>query len=79
MQTKDALMFPVYGSFALLSLYIIYKFISKEYLTLVLGAYFSVIGLMALTYLLEFPLGKVVRADFLTTYLIKTELKIPFV
>lgn len=79
MQTKDALMFPVYGSFALLSLYIIYKFISKEYLTLALGAYFSVIGLMALTYLLEFPLAKVVRADFLTTYLIKTELKIPFV
>jgi len=44
MTAKDAYMFPVYGSLVLFSLYLAFKFLDKELLTLVLRFYFSIIG-----------------------------------
>eukprot|EP00301_Raphidiophrys_heterophryoidea_P010018 c15047_g1_i1.p1 GENE.c15047_g1_i1~~c15047_g1_i1.p1 ORF type:complete len:396 (-),score=150.40 c15047_g1_i1:138-1259(-) len=46
MSSKDAYMFPVIGSGVLFSLYILIKFISKEYLNMLLGLYFYGIGVI---------------------------------
>jgi len=48
MKTKDAYMFPVIGSFALLSLYIVFKYFPKEYVNLVLKVYFGFFGVIVL-------------------------------
>lgn len=40
----DAKMFPIIGSAVLGSLFLIVKYVSKEYLNLLLGCYFSLIG-----------------------------------
>ncbi|RKP37549.1 peptidase A22B, signal peptide peptidase, partial [Dimargaris cristalligena] len=47
--TEDAYMFPVYGSCVLFGLYLVFKYLNKEYITYLLGAYFSIIGVPALT------------------------------
>lgn len=44
---KDAMMFPLFGSVALLSLYICYKFVGKEYLNLLLTTYIMLAGVAA--------------------------------
>ena len=44
---KDAMMFPLFGSAALLSLYICYKFVGKEYLNLLLTTYIMLAGVAA--------------------------------
>jgi minor histocompatibility antigen H13 len=44
---KDALMFPVFGSIALMSLYICYKYIGKEYMNLLLTTYVMLAGVAA--------------------------------
>ena len=42
-------MFPVYASCALFGLYTLFKFFGKEYVNLVLSAYFFIVGLISLT------------------------------
>jgi hypothetical protein len=44
METKDAYMFPVIGSAVLLSLYLVFRFVPKEYINLIIKAYFFVFG-----------------------------------
>jgi len=46
MTHHDAYMFPVIGSCVLFSLYILIKFVSKEYLNLLLGIYFAGLGVL---------------------------------
>jgi minor histocompatibility antigen H13 len=46
MTSKDAYMFPVIGSGVLFSLYILIKFVSKEYLNMLLGVYFCGLGIL---------------------------------
>jgi len=41
---KDAMQFPLIGSAALFSLYLVVKFVKKEYLDLLISIYFSVLG-----------------------------------
>lgn len=48
METKDVYMFPVIGSAVLFSLYLVFKFCPKEWVTLVVKAYFFVIGTFVL-------------------------------
>lgn len=48
MKKKDVYMFPIFGSAALLSLYLIYKFLPKEWVNLVVRVYFMVIGFVAM-------------------------------
>ena len=45
---KDAMQFPLFGSAALFSLYLVVKFVPKEYLDLIISLYFSVIGAFAI-------------------------------
>ncbi|KAJ1970981.1 hypothetical protein H4R35_005544, partial [Dimargaris xerosporica] len=47
--SEDAYMFPVYGSGVLFSLYLVFKYLNKEYVTYLVTAYFSIIGVPALT------------------------------
>ena len=44
MSQSDAYMFPVIGSIFLFSFYLLFKFFSKEYINLLLTAYFGVFG-----------------------------------
>jgi minor histocompatibility antigen H13 len=48
MQTKDAYMFPVIGSVVLFSLYLVFKFLPKEYVNLAIKAYFFIFGVLVL-------------------------------
>ncbi|KAJ3189859.1 hypothetical protein HDU85_000143 [Gaertneriomyces sp. JEL0708] len=44
---QDAYMFPVIGSLVLVSLYLVFKFLNKEYLNALFTAYFSILGIGA--------------------------------
>ncbi|KAI8912931.1 peptidase A22B, signal peptide peptidase, partial [Powellomyces hirtus] len=44
---EDAYMFPVFGSAALLSLYLVFKYLNKEALNALFTAYFSILGVGA--------------------------------
>jgi minor histocompatibility antigen H13 len=48
-ETKDAYMFPVFGSIALLSLYCAYKFLPPDYLNMLIAAYFFLIGMLSMS------------------------------
>ncbi|KAJ2779076.1 hypothetical protein GGI15_003989 [Coemansia interrupta] len=47
--SEDAYMFPVYGSVALFSMYIVFKYLRADWINMLLSAYFAVLGVAALT------------------------------
>ncbi|KAL6052679.1 Minor histocompatibility antigen H13 [Balamuthia mandrillaris] len=49
LSSKDAYMFPVIGSCVLFGLYLLFKFLSKEYVNMLLTAYFLVFGIVAVS------------------------------
>lgn len=49
MKAKDAYMFPIIGSCVLFGLYILFKLFSKDYINLLLLAYFLCFGVMAVS------------------------------
>jgi minor histocompatibility antigen H13 len=51
--SKDAMMFPVYGSAVLFGIYLIFRFIDKAYVNILFTVYFFAIGVVAVTRLLE--------------------------
>lgn len=61
---KDALMFPVFGSIALVSLYVCYKYIGKEYLNLLLTTYIMLAGVAAVADILSPFIGKLFPASW---------------
>ncbi|KAI8825667.1 peptidase A22B, signal peptide peptidase, partial [Fimicolochytrium jonesii] len=46
---EDAYMFPIFGSAALLTLYLVFKYLNKEYLNALFTAYFSILGVGAVS------------------------------
>jgi len=50
---EDAYWFPVIGSGVLFSLYLVFRFLNKEYVNYLVTAYFSMIGVAALTKTME--------------------------
>jgi len=48
MATRDAMMFPILGSVVLFSLYLVYKFLPKEWVNVVIKAYFFLFGCLVL-------------------------------
>jgi 4-hydroxybenzoate polyprenyltransferase len=44
MQQKDAWMFPVFGSGALFGLYLVFKYLNKDFINSLFHIYFSVLG-----------------------------------
>jgi minor histocompatibility antigen H13 len=53
MSSKDAYMFPVYGSAVLFSIYVLYKFVNKDLLSLIFTAHFMFLGVICVTQMLE--------------------------
>lgn len=62
MTHKDAAMFPVIASAALLGLYIFFQIFSKEYINLLLTGYFFFLGILALCHLLSPVISSLVPA-----------------
>jgi len=50
---KDAMAFPIIASVTLFSLYIVYKLIPKEYVTVVLMSYFFILGVLAVAHVVS--------------------------
>ncbi|KAJ9085564.1 hypothetical protein DSO57_1012571 [Entomophthora muscae] len=44
---EEAYMFPIYGSGALLSLYLVFKFLNKEYVNYLVSSYFAMAETLA--------------------------------
>lgn len=61
MRKEDALHFPLIGSCSLFGLYLAFKYLDKDLVNLLIGAYFAVVGCLALTITID-PL--VVRLAF---------------
>lgn len=53
MTSKDAMMFPIISSFALLGLYVFFKVFSQQNVNLLLTGYFFLLGVIALSNLLS--------------------------
>ncbi|CAH1365624.1 hypothetical protein MTP99_001881 [Tenebrio molitor] len=62
MTKKDAAIFPIMASCALVGLYVVFKLFSKEYINLLLTGYFFFLGVLALTHLLSPVVSKLVPA-----------------
>lgn len=60
MTSKDAMMFPVIASGALVALYLFFKIFSKEYVNLLLTGYFFFLGVIALSHLLSPIIGSLI-------------------
>lgn len=50
MSEEHAMIFPLVGSVVLLSLFLLFKFLSKNLVNVVLTSYFFVLGTVALSY-----------------------------
>ncbi|KAJ1516303.1 Minor histocompatibility antigen H13 [Coelomomyces lativittatus] len=73
--SSDAYMFPVTGSIALFSLYLIFNYLDKEHVNLLLAVYFAILGFAAVVSLLaDLVYGIEVYFDF-TQYEIKVARK----
>ena len=49
LRQEDAYQFPIIGSFSLFGLYLAFKYLDKDLVNLLIGAYFAVVGCLALT------------------------------
>jgi len=76
MSSKDAYMFPVYGSIALFSIYCAYKFLPKEWLNIVFTCHFTFIGLFCLANFIELPVSKFVSEKLRDQILIDKKFEI---
>lgn len=53
MSSKDAYLFPVLGSCVLFSIYLLFKFLSKEWINFLMSIYFMVLGVGAISAVLS--------------------------
>ena len=60
MSNEHAMRFPFIGSAMLLSLFLLFKFLSKDLVNAVLTCYFFVLGIIALSYVLSIWIATVV-------------------
>jgi minor histocompatibility antigen H13 len=59
MTSKDAYMFPVYGSAVLFGLYVVYKFFDKNILNHILSFHFTMYGFLSLVQLISYHIEKI--------------------
>ena len=52
--SDDAWMFPIGGSVMLVGLYVLFKYLNKDYLNYLFTAYFGVIGVFAVSNVIPF-------------------------
>jgi hypothetical protein len=59
LRAEDAYQFPLIGSVSLFSLYLAFKFLDDNLVNFMIGAYFAVVGCLALTMTLAGPVSRV--------------------
>jgi hypothetical protein len=64
MSKEHAMRFPFVGSAMLLSLFLLFKFLSKDLVNTVLTGYFFVLGIVALSYVLFLCTSIIVNRTF---------------
>jgi len=64
MQARDAYMFPVLGSIVLFSLYLAFKFLSKEWINFLMSGYFMLLGIGAISASLNPIISKIVPYEW---------------
>jgi len=64
MSKEHAMRFPFVGSAMLLSLFLLFKFLSKDLVNTVLTGYFFVLGIVALSYVLFLCIYIIVNTSF---------------
>jgi hypothetical protein len=62
LRAEDAYQFPLIGSVSLFSLYLAFKFLDDSLVNFMIGAYFAVVGCLALTMTLAGPVSRVTPA-----------------
>lgn len=62
MSQADAALFPIIASTALFCLYIVFQVFPKEYINLILTGYFFILGILALSHLINPVIGSLVPA-----------------
>jgi len=72
MQTKDAMMFPVIGSAVLFSLYLVFKFLPKEWVNFVIKIYFFIFGILVLGQKLSQLYGQLLPLSLVTSLTAKS-------
>jgi len=61
LSSKDAMQFPLIGSCVLFGLYLVVKFVNKEYLSMLLAAYFFILGAGAIFSATRTPVNDIVK------------------
>ena len=64
LRTEDAYQFPLFGSLSLFSLYLAFKYLGKDLVNLLIGGYFGLVGMGALTLTLSPFVGMVTPSSF---------------
>jgi hypothetical protein len=64
LRAEDAYQFPLVGSVSLFSLYLAFKFLDDSLVNFMIGAYFAVVGCLALTMTVAGPVSRVTPAAF---------------
>ena len=70
-------MFPVIGSCVLLSIYLLFKFLSKELVNLIMSIYFTILGVGAITAMLHPIFKNILPYDFVKKKPIKLIIPLP--
>ena len=67
MSKEHAMRFPLIGSAVLLSLFLLFKFLPKDLINRILAAYFFVLGIIALRYVVFHTMLTALRSLFYPT------------
>jgi len=76
MTWKDALQFPIYGSLVLGGIYVLYKLIDKDILSLIFTAHFMFISLFYVASMIEIPFSALFGSSLENKQIIKKNINI---
>ncbi|EAR83602.2 signal peptide peptidase (macronuclear) [Tetrahymena thermophila SB210] len=76
MTSKDAFQFPLYGSLVLFGIYVLYKFLPKEYLSFIFTSHFMFIGIFCVGAVFEIPFSAVFQDKYEKVNVIKRKINI---
>lgn len=79
MTSQDAAMFPLIGSCMLFGLYVLFKVFDKDWVNLLLTAYFALLGTYSLTTTFDPLVESILFANGKNTIVMKRSFKIPFI
>jgi hypothetical protein len=75
LRAEDAYQFPLIGSVSLFSLYLAFKFLDDSLVNFMIGAYFAVVGCLALTMTVAGPVSRVTPATFRNNFSYEYKIK----